>query len=92
MVVLTIIFVPACHLLLFRLLLLHGDFIHLRRNRLLRLRIDCLVMLCHVILLRKVVSDHARSPGSPGALSLVPTYGPSIYAYARKIGSPRIAA
>src|SRR5450755_815173 len=62
MVVLTVILVPTGHLLLFCLLLLPGELIHLRRLRLLRLRIHVLVLLRHSILLRKVVCECAIAP------------------------------
>jgi hypothetical protein len=60
-VVLTVIFVPTGNLLLFCLLLLHGNLIHPRRLRLLQLLIEVLVLLCHVILLTRVVCNRLKT-------------------------------
>ena len=50
MVVLAVILVPARDFLLFRLLLLLGNFVDTRGFRFLLLRIEVLAMLCHIIL------------------------------------------
>ena len=62
MIVLAVIFVPAGNFLLLRPLLLLGVLVHTRRFRLLLLLIEVLVLLCHVILLTKVMCDSAKKP------------------------------
>jgi energy-coupling factor transporter transmembrane protein EcfT len=68
MVVLAVIFVPAGHFLLFCLLLLLGGLVHARRFRFLLLLIEVLVLLCHVILLTRVMCDSAKKPPDPTVL------------------------
>lgn len=67
MVVLAVVFVPAGHFLLLCLLPLLGILVHMRRFRLLLLLVEVLVLLCHVILLTRVVCDSAEKP-FPAAL------------------------
>ncbi len=69
MVVLAVIFVPAGHFLLLCLLLLLGDLVNPRRFRMLLLLIDVLVLLCHAILLLKVIWDSAKKNGWCDTLS-----------------------
>ena len=69
MVVLAVIFVSAGNFLFFCLLPLLGDLVHKRRFRSLLLLIEVLVLLCHLIILTKVMCDGARQPGSHGILS-----------------------
>jgi hypothetical protein len=69
MVVLTVIFVPTGNLLLFCLLLLHGNLIHPRRLRLLQLLIEVLVLLCHIILLTKSCVQPRKNTGFRDTLS-----------------------
>ena len=70
MVVLAVIFVPAGHFLLLCLLLLLGVLVDPRRLRMLLLLIEVLVLLCHAILLTKVICDSAKKTGSCNTLSL----------------------
>ena len=60
MVVLAVVFVPAGHFLFLCLLLLLGILVHTRRFRLLLLRIEVFVLLCHLVLLT-VMYDCAKS-------------------------------
>jgi hypothetical protein len=62
MVVLAVVFVPAGHFLFLCLLLLLGILVHRRRFRLLLLRIEVLVLLCHINLLTRVMCDSAQKP------------------------------
>jgi len=65
MVVLTVIFVPPGYFLLLCFLFLLGVLVHTRRFRSLLLLIEVLDLLCHVILLRKIMcgsSEKSRVP------------------------------
>ena len=62
MIVLAVIFVPAGHFLLLCLLLLLGVLVDPRRFRMLLLLIEVLVLLCHVILLTRVMCNNAENP------------------------------
>lgn len=60
MIVLAVIFVSAGHFLLFCLLLLLADLVHIRRFRLLLVLTRILILFCHVILLIKAISSSAE--------------------------------
>jgi hypothetical protein len=92
MVVLTVIFVPTGNLLLFCLLLLHGNLIHPRRFRLLQLLIEVLVLLCHVTLLTRIVQPRKKHPVSTPGFRDTLSFGSKIRFIMRtRLTSVRIA-